>query len=204
MQLRQKRENRRRRHYSLEEFAPDCDESSSSSGGGYSGGPVPLTTTTAATEKNLDLNPIKSFMLDEADLAEDALLCFSEAPPPTAAGRPSTAGYVEQHQQPPHLKERTSDFEASLLRFFDKCRDESNIAVEFPEGLLSIIVAHVVQEATNEPRGLKGCLLHIQYEGQTALHHLGSLQCDQESAPTFQVTLTLRQAQASWSQRMAR
>ena len=78
-------------------------------------------------------------------------------------------------------------------------------AVHFPDGLLSIMANHVLQEASQEPYGLKGGRLHIQYEGHTALHYLATLDCDPDTpAKTFELTLTLREAQASWPQRMAR
>ena len=62
---------------------------------------------------------------------------------------------------------------------------------------------------------VSGCVLRLQYEGQTALQHVGSLDCSLASgdgsdspgaatAPTFGITVTLRQAQVSWGQRMAR
>lgn len=63
-ELRQKRENRRRRHYSLEEFAPECEDSNSSSNFCNSPKLLPIhgeESSESAKEKN-DLNPIKSFM----------------------------------------------------------------------------------------------------------------------------------------------
>jgi len=75
----------------------------------------------------------------------------------------------------------------------------------FPTGLLSVIASHVLQEAAAEPYGVKGCLLHVDYEGQTALHRLATLDGDSSTAAkTFELTLTLRQAQPTWGQRMAR
>ena len=50
-----------------------------------------------------------------------------------------------------------------------------------------------------------GCLLHIQFEGESALHPLGSLDSHPENAAkTFELTLTLRQGQDTWGQRVAR
>lgn len=86
------------------------------------------------------------FSTADTDLAEDALLCFSDT---TASGLFNSASESA-------LKETSLEFEGSLLRFFDSCREENNVAVEFPEGLLAIIVAHVMQEAAEEPYGVKG------------------------------------------------
>lgn len=64
---------------------------------------------------------------------------------------------------------------------------------ELPPQLLAIIASHVIQEAANEPYGLKGCLLHIYYESETDNEFVASLDCDPETLSTFELTLTLRQ-----------
>jgi hypothetical protein len=64
---------------------------------------------------------------------------------------------------------------------------------ELPPQLLGVIASHVLQEAANEPYGLKGCLLHIYYESETDCEFVASLDCDPETLSTFELTLTLRQ-----------
>lgn len=97
----------------------------------------------------------------------------------------------------------SAEFEERLVSAI--AAQSADVEVVFPAGLLSVIAGHVLQEADDEPYGIKGCVVHIQYEGHSALHHLGTLDCDPGTgAKTFELTLTLRQGQATWGQRMAR
>ena len=96
----------------------------------------------------------------------------------------------------------------------------ANPPLEPPASMMSVVASHVLQEAAAEPYGLRGCLLRVLFEGETALRPLATLDCDPEAASaaagvggdadaamtakTFELTLTLRQAQATWGQRMAR
>jgi len=75
---------------------------------------------------------------------------------------------------------------------------------ELPPQLLSIIASHVIQEAANEPYGLKGCLLHIYYESDTDCEYVASLDCDPDTLSTFELTLTLRQdaGKKSWRNKL--
>ncbi len=116
--------------------------------------------------------------------------------------------YAEDDNAPLHLDVSQEHISSSLRAEFEDRLLEAiahNARFSFPSGLLEGIAGHVVQEAAAEPYGLKGGRLHIQFEGHSALHYLATLDCDPETpAKTFELTLTLREAQATWGQRMAR
>jgi len=73
--------------------------------------------------------------------------------------------------------------------------EKSRKSLQFPCNLLQEIAAHVIQEASLEPCGLKGCLIFIYFEGENDCQYLNSLRCDPATIPTFELTLTLRQNQ---------
>lgn len=79
-----------------------------------------------------------------------------------------------------------------LAAIEEKCRK----SLQFPCNLLQEIAAHVIQEASLEPCGLKGCLIFIYFEGENDCQYLNTLRCDPATIPTFELTLTLRQNQA--------
>ncbi len=150
-------------------------------------------------------------------LSENSALSLTKSAliSPTSDGCPL---YIEQRLE---LEEKL----AHLLEA-DEAADNLKRRLNIPEGLLKIVSSHVMQEAEEEPYGLNGtcprqlsaighstnlrtsytgCVLHVYYEGHHDLHPLGSLTCDLNRAPTFEITLTLREGQApSWGQRMAR
>jgi len=75
--------------------------------------------------------------------------------------------------------------------------EKSRKSLQFPCNLLQEIAAHVIQEASLEPCGLKGCLIFIYFEGENDCQFLNTLRCDPATIPpTFELTLTLRQNQA--------
>lgn len=82
----------------------------------------------------------------------------------------------------------------------ERARDGSGIlhqrSLQFPNNLLGEIASHVIQEASLEPCGLKGCLIFIYFEGENDCQYLNTLRCDPATHPTFELTLTLRQNQA--------
>lgn len=194
---------RRRRHFSLEETCDELLDTDSSS-----------SNDSALSNKGLDscdLNPIKSFINGETDdtsqkkggkviqrslFLTDLSFGSDDNSSLCCLDQPGDASLI-----PSSI---VRDFEARLRSKIENSSPE-NMTVSFPEGLLSVIAAHVLQEAMEEPYGIKGCLLHINYEGDTALHRMATLDCDPGTlAKTFELTLTLRQGQSSWGQRMAR
>lgn len=63
---------------------------------------------------------------------------------------------------------------------------------------MSLRVANdIVRMAEDEPCGLKGCIIYVNYEDKCNNRRLSKLRCDPTSVPTFEVTLTLRQ-DSSW------
>jgi len=86
-----------------------------------------------------------------------------------------------------------------LLGELKRCIEEScqgQNTLQFPPSLLQEIASHVIQEASLEPCGLKGCLIFIYFEGENDCQYLNTLRCDPATIPTFELTLTLRQNQA--------
>ena len=94
----------------------------------------------------------------------------------------------------------------------------SKMTLDFPSNLLREISAHVIQEASLEPCGLKGdigkkkeiylpsilfnshtitifagCLIFIYFEGENDRQYVNTLRCDPATIPTFELALTLRQ-----------
>jgi len=192
-----RRQQRRQRHFSLEDYndLELLDDSSCDSIIGtnlnnttsHNNGGQVMNKPPAMRLENRLRNPVNnaSAFYNEIPLGEDALLHLE-----------STQDHISSQ-----LK---SEIECRLVESIEGSRPSNGYGIEFPEGLLSIIAGHVSQEAAEEPYGIKGCVLYIQYEGETALHQVAALYCDPKTVPTFELTLTLRQAPTSWSQRMAR
>merc|ERR1712203_1330712 len=81
-------------------------------------------------------------------------------------------------------------------KLLEAIEEKSGKTLQFPSNLLQEISGHVIQEATLEPCGLKGCLIFIYFEGENDCQYLNTLRCDPATIPTFELTLTLRQNQA--------
>ena len=122
--------------------------------------------------------------------------------PPTSSGTPKRRRLQEQN--PPvyagsSSQRRIHDLKAKLARLLEAAAgstarvDILKRSLAVPEGLLDVIASHVAQEAEGEPRGLDGCVLHAFYEGRLDRHTLGSLHCDPETTPSFEIRLTLRE-----------
>lgn len=71
--------------------------------------------------------------------------------------------------------------------------------VLLPNGLTHRIAQDIFRIADNEPYGLRGCALYINFEGEGINKKLTTFRCDPSTAPTFEVYLTLKQSTASWN-----
>ncbi|ENN70515.1 protein charybde [Dendroctonus ponderosae] len=71
--------------------------------------------------------------------------------------------------------------------------------VLLPNGLTHRIAQDILRIADNEPYGLRGCALYINFEGEGINKKLATFRCDPSTAPTFEVYLTLKQSTASWN-----
>lgn len=71
--------------------------------------------------------------------------------------------------------------------------------VLLPNGLTHRIAQDIFRLADNEPYGLKGCTLYINFEGEGINKKLSTFRCDPNTPATFEVYLTLKQSTAGWN-----
>lgn len=71
--------------------------------------------------------------------------------------------------------------------------------VLLPNGLTHRIAQDIFTMADNEPCGLRGCTLFINFEGEGINKKLSSFRCDPSTPSTFEVYLTLKQSTAGWN-----
>ena len=118
-------------------------------------------------------------------------------------GPPSHAS--SSPQQEVHRRRRPHEIRTKLARLLEAAAgstarvDILKRSLALPEGLLDVVASHVAQEAEEEPRGLDGCVLHVFFEGRHDRHALGSLHCDPDTAPSFEIRLTLREGRLASS-----
>ncbi|KAF7989237.1 hypothetical protein HCN44_007834 [Aphidius gifuensis] len=70
--------------------------------------------------------------------------------------------------------------------------------VLLPADLLPRIAKDVLAMAENEPCGLRGCTLFINFETDSICRRLTRIQCDPNTVSTFELYLTLKQDHTSW------
>lgn len=70
--------------------------------------------------------------------------------------------------------------------------------VLLPADLLPRVARDVVRMAENEPCGLRGCTLFINFENDQVCRRLGQIKCDPNTVSTFELFLTLKQDSSSW------
>ncbi|XP_034230325.1 protein charybde-like [Thrips palmi] len=70
--------------------------------------------------------------------------------------------------------------------------------VLLPADLLPRVARDVVRMAENEPCGLRGCTLFINFETEQVCRRLGQVKCDPNTVSTFELFLTLKQDSSSW------
>lgn len=71
--------------------------------------------------------------------------------------------------------------------------------VLLPNGLTHKIAQDICKLADNEPYGLRGCALFINFEGEGINKKISTFRCDPSTPPTFEVYLTLKQSTAGWN-----
>lgn len=67
-----------------------------------------------------------------------------------------------------------------------------------PADLLPRIARDVLRMAENEPCGLRGCTLFINFENDHVCRRIGTIKCDPSTVSTFELFLTLKQDSSSW------
>jgi len=70
--------------------------------------------------------------------------------------------------------------------------------VLLPADLLPRIARDVLRMAENEPCGLRGCTLFINFENDHVCRRIGTIKCDPSTVSTFELFLTLKQDSSSW------
>lgn len=71
--------------------------------------------------------------------------------------------------------------------------------VLLPCGLLQEIAKEIVEMADSEPCGLRGCTLHLNFQGEEDCRKLCTVKCDPSTASTFELYLTFKQSTAGWN-----
>lgn len=71
--------------------------------------------------------------------------------------------------------------------------------VLLPADLLPRIARDVLHMAENEPCGLRGCTLFINFETDQECRRIGTIKCDPNTVSTFELFLTLTQdSRSTW------
>ncbi|GFG29691.1 hypothetical protein Cfor_03741, partial [Coptotermes formosanus] len=70
--------------------------------------------------------------------------------------------------------------------------------VLLPADLLPRVARDVLRMAENEPCGLRGCTLFINFENDHVCRRLGTIKCDPSTVSTFELFLTLKQDSSAW------
>jgi hypothetical protein len=65
--------------------------------------------------------------------------------------------------------------------------------VLLPADLLPRVALDVLRLAENEPCGLRGCTLFINFETDSECRRIGTVKCDPNTVSTFELFLTLKQ-----------
>ncbi|XP_050294693.1 protein charybde-like [Anthonomus grandis grandis] len=71
--------------------------------------------------------------------------------------------------------------------------------VLLPNGLTRRIAQDIFKRADNEPYGLRGCILKINFETEGVTRKISAFHCDPTTPATFEIYLTLKQNTASWN-----
>ncbi|KAJ8893897.1 hypothetical protein PR048_006498 [Dryococelus australis] len=70
--------------------------------------------------------------------------------------------------------------------------------VLLPADLLPRVARDVLRMAENEPCGLRGCTLFVNFETEQMCRRIGTIKCDPNTVSTFELFLTLKQDSTSW------
>ncbi|KAJ9591960.1 hypothetical protein L9F63_001472 [Diploptera punctata] len=70
--------------------------------------------------------------------------------------------------------------------------------VLLPSDLLPRVARDVLNMAENEPCGLRGCTLFINFETDQMCRRIGTIKCDPNTVSTFELSLTLKQDSSTW------
>ncbi|XP_054269535.1 protein charybde-like isoform X2 [Macrosteles quadrilineatus] len=72
--------------------------------------------------------------------------------------------------------------------------------VLLPADLLPRVARDVLRMAENEPCGLRGCTLYVNFESEQECRKIGTVKCDPNTVSTFELFLTLRRdSRSTWT-----
>ncbi|XP_054907189.1 DNA damage-inducible transcript 4-like protein [Poeciliopsis prolifica] len=91
-----------------------------------------------------------------------------------------------------------------LAKMFENCLSRAKkttlhcSSVLVPEKLTRRIAREVLQLASCEPCGLRGCVLYVHLELEKGWKQLERIACDASVVPTFELTLVFKQDGSAW------
>lgn len=75
-----------------------------------------------------------------------------------------------------------------------------------PAGILQTIAADVLQASSDEPCGIRGCVIYIDFDEShrksDRKQRIGSVKCHPYTVNTFEIYLTLRPHSSSWTSKL--
>uniref|UniRef100_A0A1B6IFR3 Uncharacterized protein n=1 Tax=Homalodisca liturata TaxID=320908 RepID=A0A1B6IFR3_9HEMI len=72
--------------------------------------------------------------------------------------------------------------------------------VLLPADLLPRVACSVLCMAVDEPCGIRGCTLYINFESERECRKIGTVKCDPNTVSTFELSLTLRrESRRTWT-----
>ncbi|CAL4126727.1 unnamed protein product [Meganyctiphanes norvegica] len=85
-----------------------------------------------------------------------------------------------------------------------KAEDLDCAQVMVPPKLIHDVTAQTLRLSDSEPCGLRGCVLHLQYQDGSTFQHLTQVIMDPHMPNTFEIYLTLQPDNTSWYNKMTR
>ncbi|XP_030751835.1 protein charybde-like [Sitophilus oryzae] len=105
--------------------------------------------------------------------------------------------YPDSTEEPAVVEALSKRLEAELREAKDTHLSMGEVLL--PNGLTRRIAQDIFRMADNEPCGLRGCTLYVNFEGEGFNRMLCTFRCDPSTPSTFELYLTLKQSTAGWS-----
>lgn len=184
---------KRQRHFSLEDYNENMDDASDNSNSSFA------TASLAGQEADVFPN-CRSFVAGSDTMSTPSTPSTAGLDLPNAFTFPPVPMPEMQPLTGPPIVLLDTNSEHISSQLLGELKERllnavlSKMTLDFPSNLLHEISAHVIQEASLEPCGLKGCLIFIYFEGENDRQYVNTLRCDPATIPTFELALTLRQS----------
>lgn len=104
-------------------------------------------------------------------------------------------GWYEEEESAVSALSRRLEAELRAAKSAQLCHSGE---VLLPAELLPRVSRKVLQLADNEPCGLRGCTLFINFETDEECRRIGTVKCDPNTVSTFELYLTLKQDCSPW------